>query len=135
MARVAGLVAGLLALTGCDPPDVDPTEIQVVNAVSDDINRNLTLRVMTPRNIVERPFPYGDSLDETNWVKLKLVIYSGDAVTFGLVNSAGVSIMIDYCVVADPGEYGYVKALLSPLDVYGPGRHLDCAEGFVDNTP
>jgi hypothetical protein len=134
MARGAGLVAGLLALTGCEPPDPDLTEIQLINAVSNDINRNLTLRVMTPRNIVERPFPYGDSTNDANWVKLQLPIFSGDAVTFGLVNSAGVSVMTDSCVVADPSQYGHVKALLSPLDL-GGGRHVDCAEGFVDNTP
>lgn len=42
--------------------------------------------------------------------------------------------MTDDCVVADPEQFDDVKALLSPLDL-GNGRHVDCAEGFVDDTP
>jgi len=63
-----------------------------------------------------------------------MAIFTGEAVTFSLVDTGGNTVMIDDCVVADPRQYGYVKALLSPLDL-GNGRHVDCAEGFEDNTP
>jgi len=76
----------------------------------------------------------GRRTNEANWVKLQIAIFTGEAVTFSLVDTGGNTVMIDDCVVADPPQYGYVKALLSPLDL-GNGRHVDCAEGFEDNTP
>ncbi len=138
MARSIGLTACLLALAGCgggsgDIPDV---ELQIINAVSNDINRNLTLRVETPHDTPEeRPFPYGDSTNEANWVKLHVPLVRNDMVVFKLLNSGGGQILVTSCIVGDIQQFGYLKALLSPLEVWGPGQHVDCAEGFVDNTP
>ena len=138
MARSIGLTACLLVLSGCgsgsgDIPDV---ELQIINAVSNDINRNLTLRVETPHDSAEeRPFPYGDSTNEANWVKLHVPLVRDDVVSFKLLNSGGAQVMVTSCIVGDIQQFGYLKALLSPVDLDGHGRHVDCAEGFVDNTP
>ena len=138
MARSMGLRACLLVLAGCGggSGELKDVELQVVNAVSNDINRNLTLRVETPHDTPEeRAFPYGDSLDENNWVKLHVPLVRNDVVVFKLLNSSGVQVVVTSCSVGDIERFGYLKALLSPLDLDGHGRHVDCAEGFVDNTP
>ena len=138
MARSIGLTACLLVLAGCGggSGDLQDVELQVVNAVSNDINRNLTLRVETPHDTAEeRPFPYGDSTDENNWVKLHIPLVHNDVVVFKLLNSNGAQVVATSCSVDDVKQFGYLKALLSPLDLDGHGRHVDCAEGFIDNTP
>src|SRR5262249_48445413 len=52
MARSIELTACLLVLAGCGggSGDLKDVELQVINAVSNDINRNLTLRVETPHD-------------------------------------------------------------------------------------
>src|SRR5262245_4971551 len=127
-----GLTACLLALGGCGSADgTDDVELQVINGLQGDIDRQLTL-VVKPDNDGEerRPFPYGDSTNSANWVYLHVQLKDGGTVTFNLVNTAGnKAVTGGECKVKDLRTFGFARAFVSVAD-FGAGKHVNCDVGF-----
>ncbi|HZJ55166.1 MAG TPA: hypothetical protein VFD38_13585 [Myxococcaceae bacterium] len=109
-------------------------EIQVLNGQGISQDSHLTLRVTTPRDTERRPFPFGESTNPDNWVKLHLPLIHGDLVEFALETSTGAVEVSDTCTFDQPAAGNYARAIITPLDL-GGGRHLDCAEGFASDEP
>ena len=133
--RGGGLAACLLALAGCgieeyfgDGRDV---ELQVINGLQGDIDRQLTLVVKPAQDDEERrPFPHGDSTNSSNWVYLHVTITDGDKVTFKLLNSAGnLAVPEGTCTVKDLRTFGFARAFVSVAD-FGGGKFVNCDVGF-----
>ena len=125
----AGVAACCLTLTGCgSSEDIPDVEIQVINGHGISEDSHLTLRVTTPHDTERRPFPFGDSTREENWVKVHMPVKHGELVEFALETSTGAVEVSGTCVFDQPAP-DYARVIFTPLDL-GGGRHLDCGEGF-----
>jgi hypothetical protein len=127
-------MACLLALAGCGTDNFfggGEVELQVINGLQGDIDRQLTLVVKPAGDGEERrPFPFGDSTNSANWVFLHVVLRNGDKVTFDLLNSAGnKAVTGGECTVKDLEAFGFARAFVSVAD-FGGGKHVNCDLGF-----
>ena len=128
-----GVTVCLLALAGCGgmSGDSEDVELQVINGLQGDIDRQLTLVVKPSSDGEERrPFPHGDSTNSSNWVYLHVAIADGDKVTFKLLNGAGnLAVPEGTCTVKDLKTFGFARAFVSVAD-FGGGNYVNCDVGF-----
>ena len=120
----------LLGMTGCGSSGgEDNVELQVLNGLAHDIDRQLTVRVTTPRDTERKPLIFGDSTNPNNWTRFHLQLNDGDPIEIALESIGGVEVSKGNCTVHGAPTLTYARAFIAVVPFFN-GQYLECADGL-----